>query len=271
MAQSACQNIGPSKQMDGDHTFQQYASQDVTARSIALRFIRERAANHRSPLPERFLLFSNISLRDCEEIVGAARELRFDRGQTIHIEGDPIRSVVLLTCGAVKVIQFGENGTEVILKLCGPGELVGTPALRTQGFHCSTSQALRMSAALVWDMRVFESLSGRFPVLGYNAALTLAKQLNDLEDRFREVSTERVVPRLSRQVIRLMNQVGIPVNGEVEISISREELAQLIGATPYTVSRLLSEWDRQGIVESRREAVLIHDLGALEELSHSIG
>jgi CRP-like cAMP-binding protein len=271
MAQSACQNVPLSKQTDGDYKFQQFASRDVTARSVVLRFIREKAANHRSPLPERFLLFSNIPLRDCEEIVGAARELRFQRGQTIHIEGDPIQKVVLLTCGSVKVVQFGENGTEVILKLCGPGELVGTPALRKQGFHRSTSQALRISSGLVWDMRVFECLAGRFPALGFNAALILANQLNDLEERFREVSTERVVPRLSRQVIRLMNQVGISVNGEVEISISREELAQLIGATPYTVSRLLSEWDRQGIVESRREAVLIHDPGALEELSHSIG
>jgi CRP-like cAMP-binding protein len=271
MAQSACQKVPLSKKMGGDYEFQQFASRDVTARSVALRFIRERAANPRSPLPERFLLFSNISLRDCEEIVGAARELSFQRGQTIDIEGDAIRRVVLLTCGSVKVIQFGENGTEVILKLCGPGELVGTIALYKQRFHCSTSQALRMSTALVWDLKVFEVLSGRFPVLGFNAALILDKQLNDLQDRFREVSTERVVPRLSRQVIRLMNQVGTPVNGEVEISISREELAQMIGATPYTVSRLLSEWDRQGIVESRREAVLIHDRCALEELSNSLG
>jgi CRP-like cAMP-binding protein len=120
-------------------------------------------------------------------------------------------------------------------------------------------------------MNVFETVSRRFPVLRFNAALILSKQLRDMEDRFREVSTERVGTRLSRQVIRLMNQVGMPMNGGVEISISREELSQLIGTTMYTVSRLLSEWDRRGIVEARRESVLIHDLGALEELSQSIG
>jgi CRP-like cAMP-binding protein len=242
-----------------------------TARSAALTFIKERAANHRPPIPERFLLLSDIPVRDCEEIVDAARELRFQRGQIIHFEGDPIRGVVLLTYGSAKVVQFGQNGTEVILRLCGPGELVGTLALPQQRLHRSNSQALRTSAALVWEKGVFETLSRRFPVLRFNAALILSKQLKEMEDRFREVSTECVVIRLSRQVIRLMDQVGMPKNGGLEISISREELAQLIGTTMFTVSRLLSEWDRRGIVEARRESVLIRDLGALEELSKNIG
>jgi CRP-like cAMP-binding protein len=115
-------------------------------------------------------------------------------------------------------------------------------------------------------MEVFETLARRFPVLRFNAALILSKQLKDMEERFRELSSERVVSRLGRQLIRLIGQVGVPINGGVEIRISREELAQLIGTTLYTVSRLLSEWDRRGIVEGRRESVLIHDLGALEDL-----
>jgi CRP-like cAMP-binding protein len=270
MAHQLCHNLPQLKLVGGDKEFQQFASRDATVRSSALRLIRERTARHRPPFPERFLLFSNILPRDCETIVSAAHELRFHRGQTIHIEGDPVRRVVLLTSGAVKIIQHGENGTEVILRLCGQGELVGTLGVPKKGVHCSTSHALRMSDALVWDRTVFESLSGRFPILRLNAALILGKQLNDLEERFREVATERVAMRLSRQVIRLTNQVGMPVDGGFEINISREELAQLIGTTMFTVSRLLSEWDRQGILETRREAVVIHDLNALEEVSQRV-
>jgi CRP-like cAMP-binding protein len=236
-----------------------------------LRFIKEKAASDAPQLPDRFLLFSNISPRDCEEIVGAAQELKFQRGQAIHIEGDPVRRIVLLTSGAAKIIQFGQNGSEVILRLCGPGELVATLPLPKWGVHSSTSQALRMSTALVWDKAAFQFLSGRFPVLRFNAALILGKQLNDLQERFREVSTERVEPRLSREVIRLIPQIGMPVNGGVEISISREELAQMTGTTLYTVSRLLSQWDRRGIVKARRKAVLIRNLTALAGLSDRVG
>jgi CRP-like cAMP-binding protein len=63
--------------------------------------------------------------------------------------------------------------------------------------------------------------------------------------------------------------MGRQVNGEVEISISREELAQLVGTTLFTVSRLLSDWDRQGIVAARREVVSVRNLRALADLSET--
>ena len=88
-----------------------------------------------------------------------------------------------------------------------------------------------------------------------------------LEERFREVSTEKVAARLSHEMVRLLNQVGHRVNGGVQIYLSREELAQLIGTTLFTVSRLLSDWDEQGIVSARRESVIVKNLEALVELS----
>jgi len=235
-------------------------------------FGRDRIATHKPALIREFSLFSNVAARECEEIIGAARRRELARGQTIHIEGDPVQQVVLLTSGSAKIVQFGQNGSAVILRLCGPGELVGTLGLSTHGRHCATAQALRPSEALVWDTSTFESLSHRFPTLRMNTALILGRQLRDMENRFREISTERVAARLSRQIVRLMNQVGHHhENSAVEISISREELAQLIGTTLFTVSRLLSDWDKRGIVKTRREAVLVHDLKALEDLSDTVG
>jgi CRP/FNR family transcriptional regulator, nitrogen oxide reductase regulator len=65
----------------------------------------------------------------------------------------------------------------------------------------------------------------------------------------------------------LLSQVGKRVNGSVEISLSRAELAQLTGTTLFTVSRLLSQWNLRGIVYARRESVTVRDLPALMELS----
>jgi CRP-like cAMP-binding protein len=129
------------------------------------------------------------------------------------------------------------------------------------------AQALRISTLIAWDTAVFEGLSQRYPTLRHNAARILCQHLEELEERFREVSTEKVAARLSHQLVRLLNQVGLRVNGKVEINLSREELAQLTGTTLFTVSRLLSEWDQLGIVSTRREAVAVHDLQALVELS----
>jgi len=106
--------------------------------------------------------------------------------------------------------------------------------------------------------------------LRFNTVIILGSQLQDMEDRFIEISTEQVAVRLSRQILRLMDQVGQQENGAVEISISREELAQLIGTTMFTVSRLLSDWDKRGIVKAYREGVSVQDWKALHDMSQGV-
>ena len=100
-----------------------------------------------------------------------------------------------------------------------------------------------------------------------NTTRILGERLQELEERFREISTEKVAPRVSSRLVRLLNQVGRRLNGDVEVSLSREELGQLTGTTLFTVSRLLSQWQRRGIVSARREAVLVRNLPALVELA----
>jgi CRP-like cAMP-binding protein len=104
-------------------------------------------------------------------------------------------------------------------------------------------------------------------MLRRNIAHLLERRLNELEVRFREISTEKVGSRLSSQLVRLLTQMGKQADGHVEIALSRRELAQLTGTTLFTVSRLLCQWETQGIVSARREVVLVRDVSALEQLS----
>jgi CRP/FNR family transcriptional regulator, nitrogen oxide reductase regulator len=214
-----------------------------------------------------FPLFAGITPQDRATILGVARERQFSRGETISIEGDQLRQVILLTFGSAKMVQCGQDGSAVILRLCGPGELVGTLGISMQERYRCTSQALTSCSALVWESCLFESLSSRYPALRLNVAYILYRQLEDMENRFREISTERVPSRLGRQILRLVEQVGVRSNGSaVEINMTREELAQLIGTSLFTVSRLLSDWDRKGIVATRREGFSVINVEALTQL-----
>jgi CRP/FNR family transcriptional regulator, nitrogen oxide reductase regulator len=224
----------------------------------------------RAKLVQGFALFSGISPSDCAGIVSTAREKRFLRREAIFAEGDPVRQIFLLLSGCAKVTQIGLNGDEVILKLNGPGEIVGAFGLcGARCEHCSTAQTLQPSTALVWEAANFESTLDRFPLLRRNVARVLEERLREMEERFREVSTEKVGSRLSSELIRLSKQVGRSVNGHVEISLSRADLAQMTGTTLFTVSRLLCRWKSLGIVNVRREGVLVRNVEALAQLSQS--
>jgi len=213
-----------------------------------------------------FALFSDMSPADCTSIVSAAHERNFSRRQTIFAEGDPVQHVPLLVSGSAKVTMPGQSCGEVILRLCGPGELV---SCCSAGRHCSTAQTLESSKALIWDAANFEALWERFPMLWRNTERILFEHLEKLEERFREMSTKNVALRLGSELVRSLKHVGHGVNGEVEIRLSRKELAGLVGATSFTVSRVLCQWERRGIVAGRRrEAVSVLNLQALIKLSN---
>ena len=177
-----------------------------------------------------------------------------------------MKQIVLIRSGSAKINKHGLDGEEVILRFSVTGDVLGALGLFSCGRNCTTVQVFRPCQALVWDAPVFRALVEHSQVLHQNLVRILARDLLELEDRFREIATEKVGPRVARQVVRLIGQIGRPVDGEVEIGISREELAQMTGTTLFTISRLFSAWETQGIVKPRREAVRVCDVASLRAL-----
>jgi CRP-like cAMP-binding protein len=211
-------------------------------------------------------LFTGVSPEDFRRITAAARLKRFARGDMLYVEGDTVGQILLLISGSVKITKLGPKGMEVILRLGGPGDVLDAATLLCTGRHCSTAQAIRGCGTLVWDAGIFKALLASFPVLSQNMIRTTCGQLQELEERFRELATEQVAPRVARQLIRLQEQAGSPRNDEVRIGVSREDLAQMTGTTVYTVSRLLSAWETHGLVNSRRSSVMISDVRSLRKV-----
>ena len=212
-------------------------------------------------------LFSGLSPCDYKQISAAARVKEFKRGEVLHVQGDTVRQVLLIVSGIVKTTKLGSSGAEVILRLNGPGDVIVEGNPFCTGEHGTTAQVFRLCQALVWDALVFKARVEPFPILHQNMARIVGSHLLELEERFREMATERVGPRVARQVVRLMEQIGRSVDGTVEIGLSREEMAQMTGTTLFTVSRLFSAWESAGILVPRREAVAISNVPALLEIA----
>lgn len=212
-------------------------------------------------------LFSGVLPGDYARISAAARVKEFAKGEMLYLEGDNVQQVLLLTSGLAKVTQLGLSGTEVILRFAVAGDVLGAMGLSSTGRHCTTGEAFRTCRALVWDAPVFKALVERIPILSQNMLRILGEDLLELEERFREVATERVGPRVARQLVRLLEKIGRPVNGAVEIGLSREDLAQMTGTTLFTVSRLFSAWEARGLVRPRREGVTICDVQSLRSVT----
>jgi len=214
-----------------------------------------------------FALFSGLSPMDCAAIVCAGRQKRLCRRQSLFSVGDRVEQVFLVLSGAVKVTQTGFRGGEVMLRICGPGDLVGTFCLLPDEKHESAAQMAQVGTTLVWDSINFAKLLDGIPRLRHNTFRALEERLREMEQRFRELSTDDVPARLSSELMRLSKQFRSGASENGEIHLSQTDLAQLTGTTFCTVSRLLGRWQKLGIVSVRREAVRVHDIAALMHFS----
>ncbi len=209
-------------------------------------------------------LFAGLSQAECREIASCARARVFARDELLFMQGQPVRNLLLIQAGSVKLTQLSPGGSEVILWMNGEGEAVGVQADATSCNHTCSGRAMEKCKTLVWEYSRLQTLLSEYPQVRKNINQILSSRLQELEERFREIATERVAKRLAFTLLRLLKQVGKQYQGGVQVSLSREELAQMTGTTLFTISRILSKWSEDGLVEPRRESVVIRDANRLE-------
>jgi CRP/FNR family transcriptional regulator, nitrogen oxide reductase regulator len=211
-----------------------------------------------SPRLEVSALFAGLPDSIRTAIVSMGRPRDYARRQVMFLAGTPIKETLLLADGRAKITQLGESGGEVILRLTAPGEVIGGLGLASGSRHSSTAEALQSCRVVVWGAETFEVALERFPMLRRNGRRILQQRLDELQSRFCEVATQMAAPRLAHALIRLINQIGSKVNNHLEINVSQEALAQLTAMTTFTVSRLLNDWENQGLLRVRRHAIEIN-------------
>jgi len=221
---------------------------------------------------ERCPLFGGLTEDELRLVTSLARERRLRRKGVFFREGDKPCALHLLLTGEVTLKQASVDGQEVIVRLVGAGEAFALASALEGATYPVTAEALRASHALVWDQPAVQELLNRIPSVSRNALAVLLRRIRELEQRFREVATERVAQRLARTLLRLARHAGRKVEGGVliDLPLSREELAQMTGTTLFTVSRCLAEWERQGLVEAGREKVLIRSTHGLVTVAEDL-
>lgn len=215
-------------------------------------------------------LFAGIADNAVQEIVRAATHKRFPKGDAVFEQGDTASACHVLINGRIKVTQLTPDGQQVVIRFIGPGEMFGCIAVFIGGEYPGTATAVTDCQVLAWDAKKMGALMERFPGIAVNALGIVGKRLLALQSRYRELATERVERRIARAILRLARQAGRRVDDGVLIDfpISRQDIAEMTGATLHTVSRILSAWEQQGMIASGRQRITIrrpHGLVSIAE------
>jgi CRP-like cAMP-binding protein len=218
----------------------------------------------------RVSLFEGLPQHALEEILAAGIEKSYVEESFLFYQDDPAERMYILLSGRVKLTQLSDDGQQVIMRVITPGLMFAAIGIVQGAKYPVTAQAAADSVALYWNQDALLKLIEHYPVLALRALRLMSTQVREFQDRYRELATERVERRLARAILRLATQTGRKTEGGVllDLTISRQDLAEMSGTTLFTVSRILSQWEGQGLVQTGRERILIrfpHGLVSIAE------
>jgi len=235
---------------------------------------RERTAERQPSFDtaaERVPFLRALSPEDLDRLRPYAVCRRIPHGQPIWREGDPTGEFTLVVEGQVKLVRSHEAGREVILSICGQGELLCASAVCSFAPYCCASLAVDEAVDVVtFPRRDVLALLERSPEASRAFLREVTGREMSLARRIDELSSGQVERRVTALLARLTEQLGVARAGEgtwIPISLSRQDLADLCGTTVETAIRVMTRLAREGVVETRARGFLVKDRPALERIA----
>ena len=149
------------------------------------------------------------------------------------------------------------NGKRVILMWIRPGDVFGATTLVSQpSSYLASTEAVRDSTVLVWDRAKISSLARRFPQLLENVLIIATNYFHWYVTAHAALVSQSARERLAN-VVGLAESIGQKACGFVEIDVTNEELASSANITPYTANRMISNWERDGVIRKKRGKILL--------------
>jgi CRP/FNR family transcriptional regulator, nitrogen oxide reductase regulator len=200
-------------------------------------------------------------------VAAATREQRARKGATLFVEGQPADSLWAVKEGLVHIIKSSPDGREIVLEVIPPGELFGAVvALEDRPYPAS---ALAAETSVVWRLpaSLARELCQKHPTLRAAILNQVTSRLRSAHDRLRSLALERVEQRLARMLLTLADKIGERRGEMTLLSVTRQELADMIGTTVETTIRITSKWQQLGIISSSRHQIGLAELTTLREIA----
>ncbi len=204
-------------------------------------------------------LFKGLDEDGLTAVCQSSKIRKIKVGEFFFHEGDPAESFFILRSGMVRLLQTTADGKQVIMNLCGPGDGMSIVAILDDAIAPVSAEAIKEASAYVWDKVTIKQLMDVYSTIAISGVEMLVDRFQRVQNRYRELATERVEQRVARTLLRLAEQDGVETGTGIKIDmpLTRQDIAQMTGTTLYTVSRILSKWEQTGLVNTGRGKVEI--------------
>jgi CRP-like cAMP-binding protein len=212
----------------------------------------------------------NLDKEGLEECNEHKTTNQYKKGQVIFYEGNQSYGLYCIFAGRVKLYKTGVDGRQQIVRIAGPGDLLGYRSLFADEPYAATAEVIEDATICCVDRNAFFPLLSKNPQLSLNIIRKLARELREAEDLATSMAHRSVRERMAELLLMLKETYGKPAKAGVRIDLhlSREEMAEMIGVTQETAIRLLSEFKKDGLIDVKERDITVLDPKGLVETAN---
>ena len=200
------------------------------------------------------IISKNDGLSELKKIIQDRKSRHFKKNQVIYYDGDKGSGLYLVISGKVKTIKLAEDGRELMTGIYANDEYLGINALLANEPYADTATALEDSILCLIPKDQLEQLLNLYPEVAREFIKLLANDIRDKEDQLMQLAYHSVRKRMAEAMIRLYRQQNDSKEG---FKITREDLAAMAGMATETVSRTLSDFKDEGLIEKKGSLITI--------------
>lgn len=212
-------------------------------------------------------IFSAMSENELVAAANAVTERNCRHGEILFMEGDAGAAVHFVIEGKVKIYKTAEDGREHILDIAVQGDAFAEVVLFDDMPYPATAQALEDSRIALIRNSDLEKVLRQNPDIAVGMIRILNKRLMEAQSQIKSLALQDTRARTAEMLLRLASEQGRRVRDgiELDLNISRQELAGMVGTTRETVTRMLAFFKKKGLLDMDRSRILIKDLSELED------
>ncbi len=211
-------------------------------------------------------LLQHEGLEELGKLIAERKIRHIHKKQIIYYEGDNVKGIYLVMSGCVKTLRLAMDGREFLTGIYHKDDYFGVPALLANQEYQESAEATEDSTICLLPREMIEELLNKYPAVALNFIKLLSNNVLDKEEQLLQLAYNSVKKRIAQILLRL-NATNKNDDSNL-IIISRDNLASMAGMATETVSRVLSDFKDQGLIEKTGSQIFLLDVIKLKNIKN---
>lgn len=213
-------------------------------------------------------IFKHLNKEEVEKINFEKDFRHYKRGDILYQEGNRISGFYCINSGIIKVFKTGVDGKDQVIRFAKTGDIIAYRSVLSNEPACTTAKVIEDCQVCFIPTEILISFVKSNPSFALELVKLTCHELGEANSYITDIAQKTVRERLAEVLIQLINDFGLDEQKFLKISLTREELANIVGTATESVIRLLSEFKTDNLVELSGRKIKILNVKGLEKISN---